>query len=178
MKNLFLPSQDDLSRLSRWAIVAFAARCACRVRPLYQGANSELIEQAIGIAQELSAKAVPSPVRANNYAAQVGAVAKQLKEGPSAHVAWAACAAAAAAERASRAANGVPRADLNAAEQSASVVHYARRAAGFYGADTLVNAAIWRDFDILDAQRWTNDTPVPRGVFGVMWRDGKPTGWP
>jgi len=30
-----IPEEEDLKKLPRWAIVAFAARCARRVQPLY-----------------------------------------------------------------------------------------------------------------------------------------------
>ncbi|AWM42010.1 hypothetical protein C1280_36820 [Gemmata obscuriglobus] len=53
----------------------------------------------------------------------------------------------------------------------------AAEAAGFS-----VTPAIRRDFDHLsqlaEAQRWDDDTPVSPGVFGPLWPEGLPKGWP
>src|SRR5207247_2476335 len=41
---------------------------------------------------------------------------------------------------------------------------------------------IRRDFDHLSRlaewQKWTDDTPVPPEVFGPLWPEGPPKGWP
>ena len=45
-----------------------------------------------------------------------------------------------------------------------------------------VSSFIRRDFDHLarlaEWQHWTDDTPVPTEVFGPLWPEGPPKGWP
>jgi hypothetical protein len=42
--------------------------------------------------------------------------------------------------------------------------------------------SIQRDFNIIaklsQHQEWTDDTPVPPSIFGPLWPDGSPNGWP
>ena len=45
-----------------------------------------------------------------------------------------------------------------------------------------ISLYIRRDFDHLaqlaEVRRWTDDTPVPPDVFGPLWPEGAPKGWP
>lgn len=49
-------------------------------------------------------------------------------------------------------------------------------------AERVARSVIRRDFDSLarlaEAQRWDDDTPVPPEVFGTLWPEGAPDGWP
>ncbi|HEX4612920.1 MAG TPA: hypothetical protein VH092_32305 [Urbifossiella sp.] len=59
-----LPTEDDIRRLPRWARVAFAARCARRVAPLFQQfwpkalpKHVRAVEHAVEIAEQATADA-------------------------------------------------------------------------------------------------------------------------
>ena len=165
-----LPSQKDAARLPRWARVAFAARCARRVLPLYRrlwptapppaehARLVELAEQAAGAANPHTASDAVTATR------------------PSVNASDAIHAVAIAAHAA-------------AADPDAYAISYTE-----YAAQTVLNllarvatvrtvhtlAAPGRDFARLvrlaKERNWTDDTPVPPDVFGPMW-DGDPPPW-
>ena len=70
---------------------------------------------------------------------------------------------------------------LNSADQ----VRFCREAveaAKWAGDEIAILNVINRDFDHLtrfaEWQRWTDDTPVSPEVFGPLWPEGSPPGWP
>ena len=122
-----LPTKEEIAKLPRWARVAFAARCARRVVPLFKALWP-----------------VAPPRHVFNVASAV-----ELAETAAADANDDAAAAAAA--------------DANDDAADAA-------------------AAIRRDFNTLvrlaAGQRWTDTTPIPPEVFGPLWPDGPPQGWP
>jgi len=63
-----------------------------------------------------------------------------------------------------------------------SIIHFTAEAGKAVGAAAAVNAAVRADFDrlrrLIDEKGWTDDTPVRPSVFGRLWPDGPPQGWP
>ncbi len=166
-----LPTEDEIAKLPRWARVAFAARCARRVLPLIYAAKSSLNSaqlDALLKAQELSeyAASVGKPIHDYRLVADPTMTAFQL-EGPLKHAANA-CAGSAHLAR-----------HYDADNKNPSGVAVAREAVHAMDGG-LEN--IRRDFDLLvrlaSAYGWTDDTPVPPEVFGPLWPEGKPAGWP
>ncbi|MEM9065772.1 MAG: hypothetical protein AAGB51_09820, partial [Planctomycetota bacterium] len=59
-----LPSKEELRTLPRWALVAYAARCARRVQPLFKASwpdapaeHVEAVDKAITLAERSAAAA-------------------------------------------------------------------------------------------------------------------------
>lgn len=167
--NTSLPTEEEIAQLPRWARVAFAARCARRVLPLYAhywpSAPTEhvvAVHYSVRIA-ELGGEA----------AARFGDSAKEA-----AQAAWSnrlegvhglAEVAAATASHAAFARGG---------DELRSVIHAVESA----GLLVTIRPQIRRDFAHLarlaEWQRWTDDTPVSPEVFGPLWPEGPPPGWP
>lgn len=167
--NTTLPTEEEIAALPRWAQVAFAARCARRVLPLYistwpQGQEPYEVERATLAEVEESARRGQNTLRsrvaygtvfagmppvAANVASALGDVALSVLT------------------------SGLP------AHHALSAIHQAHSAAAEV-AD--IQPQIRRDFDHLarlaEWQRWTDDTPVPPDVFGPLWPEGPPPGWP
>lgn len=163
--------REALARLPRWACVAFAARCARRVQPLYKLAWADApdrerhvaaIDRAITLAESCAGAAAD---------AGAGAAADAVD-------ARAADAANAAARAAGYAAGYAAAADADADADAAAAYAAAYAAAG----DAAANAAMQRDVALLAAaakdEGWTDRTPVPPAFFGPLWPEGVPEGWP
>ncbi|MEM8495504.1 MAG: hypothetical protein AAF663_08980 [Planctomycetota bacterium] len=163
----------DLKGWPRSACVAFAARCARRVQPMFladwpdaPAGHTEALETAITLGEQLAAKAVSvgAADRAAARAAARAAIAARANATDykaAAHAAHAAVAAADAARSAS--------AYAYAAARAARVAKAAR--ADVTTEYTKLKQAIDRgDID--------HDTPVSPSFFGPMWPDGVPDGWP
>ncbi len=172
--NTSLPTEAEITKLPRWARVAFAARCARRVQPLY-GTNTpppipryiEAISRAIRLAESCAAQASVEPIEfttavSDAYSARVGT------SDPSYSVARAAMNAADCPPKPAEAAEIVRQA-VDAANQAVSAV-------------TSIASDLRRDFDQLLnlalTDRWHASTPVPPEVFGPLWPEGPPKGWP
>lgn len=156
-----VPTKDEILQLPRWARVAFAARCARRVQPLFLAAwpqvpqkYAEAIVRAIDFAEQSAADAAKAAYAdadadADAYAARADAAAARAD-------------AAAAAYAARAAARAAAYADKNMA--------------------AIVRNTIRFDFDTLlqfsQNSKWDDSTPVPPTVFGPMWPEGCPDGWP
>lgn len=181
---LRIPTKEDIAQLPRWAIVAFAARCARRVQPLFTFAwadapkeHIEAIDLAIIVAERCATYAKVADALYDANTAKAAYAAKAADATKAAY----ATKAAAYAVYAARAAYTAYAAD--AAAYDAKAPAYAAKAAKVAAdaAYTDANALIRRDFDILketaEREHWTDNTPVPQKVFGPMWPDGKPTGW-
>ena len=161
MASSFVPTKEQISELPRRAIVAFAARCAARVEPLFQ--NSSLttnykmaLSEAIDVAR-LFAAALTSDDDAR--AADVAARAAYT-DNPATPAADAAARVAFAAVRSAYD-------DARAADAAAIAASDAIGAAHGNAPEVI------GDFLLLrykaDAERWTDATPVPANVFGKMW---------
>ncbi|MDB5309350.1 MAG: hypothetical protein JWO38_3552 [Gemmataceae bacterium] len=166
-----LPTEEEIAKLPRWARVAFAARCARRVLPLFN--------HSVPNARDRHLSAV---VRAVDLAEQ-GASSTDSKDFTYGAVASEAFIASTAV--ANKVARATARAANAAASSCASVDNAAAVVAATLAAceaDSRTLPMIVRDFQAIlglaRAGNWTDDTPVPPSVFGPMWPDGQPTGWP
>jgi hypothetical protein len=174
-----VPTQEEIEKLPRFAAVAFAARCARRVQPLFIAGwpdaprqHIDAVDRAITVAERSAAGAPGGAYAAAAAAATAGAAA--------ATAARAARAAMHAADAAVRAADAVYDPALAVAVVAAAVDAVAARAAR--AAVTAARAAIRQDFEQLlsaaERDEWTYDTPVPPEFFGPLWPEGEPKGWP
>lgn len=173
-----LPTEDEIAKLPRWARVAFAARCARRVLPLFltnrpfpsENRYSAQDPQWSLSQAELSAATASSRVTSvSGYTEAASHIYED--ENP-------------ADEAAHNSANSAAYAAADAGDNSRPLrtffaMNYAARAA--QGSARLF-AVCRRDFDLLtrlaSTYGWTDDTPVPPEVFGPLWPEGKPAGWP
>ncbi len=167
-----LPTEEEIATLPRRAIVAFAARCARRVQPLFKakwpGAREEgycaAVDRAITLSEQIAATADANAGTDTYLAANPAQHAAANAAG--AHAAHAAHAAEAAVD----AAVGDHAANAHAAANAAND-------AGGVGAH-----AIRCDFELLRHAAahldWTDDTPVPPEFYGPLWPMGIPDGWP
>ncbi len=191
-----IPSVSDIARLPRWAQVAFAARCARRVQPLFKYFWPDAkVEYATAIRESLDAveaicikprhAAVSTPRRIldrlaivedafayETSSAQSWLRAKDIVEGVIASVQAAAYALGAFENFAD---------DLYQSEHAASdAVEIASEI--LEEVATSLDRAIVRDYQLLASSanklNWTDETPVPPEVFGAMWPEGEPEGWP
>ncbi len=182
------PTQDDIAPLPRYAQVAFAARCARRVLPLYSsvlgGAPSKWIAEvvhAVETAERIAAAGsqyVPDEEAALAAYESAKSAAQARGGDPAGFAAAAAAAAACCAIR-----NGCAGADtvlaVTFADMAASnFAHVARIA----HATESVRTAMQRDLRLLSIstrqKNWGMRTPVPVEFFGALWPEGKPTKWP
>lgn len=188
-------TKEELQTLPHWAIVAFAARCARRVQPLYkiewlQTPNVDFgrLDRAITISEQSAACAiiaVPPDTVGNSYIRTEGV------QGISRVTAFAAYEAVSAVNAAAIAAAAVTEVDTTmaasdaiafAAQAVAQAGEAFRRKNSIFSHCTLAKEAMRRDFELLtfaaEAENWTNETPVPPEFFGPLWPDGVPDGWP
>jgi hypothetical protein len=174
-----IPAEAELARLPRWARVAFAARCARRVLPLFKhqwpeapAAHLTAVEQAVSVAENAAAAADGSAASAFTSAGAYVVTADYATGGAGGYAVVAVGAALDAAISADAS-------DAATAGADAACATYLL-AAGQGNATAL--RAIRTDFSALmrtaEVRRWTDDTPVPPEVFGSMWPDGAPPGWP
>ena len=180
---------EELERLPKWAQVAFAARCARRVQPLFlklwptaPQEHIAAIEKAIAISEQTASNAKIYPVETyiNIYTA-VQVIANETSTADN---------VAAAAAYAAAAYSTAPNAMYNYSAYSAyataaNAVDDAAVADIVYGdAETNIKAiqAMRRDFeqlcDAAEQRQWTDSTPVPPEFFGSMWPEGELKGWP
>lgn len=171
-----LPTRDEIATLPRWARVAFAARCARRVLPLFRAKWTNappeqvlLLKHAVDFSELSASRAVaiyehvhgghlPIAVRLATQAGNIAVSAPREVQ----RVAYAAANAARAAAFAH------PLATFDAVSEATS--------------SRLSISPILNDFqavrNLSQAENWTDDTPVPPCVFGPLWPDGRPEGWP
>lgn len=167
-----LPSQDALTSLPRWALVAYAARCARRVEPLFHKAWPEAPHHLLMAVAE-----------AVHYAEQAAANAYSQKH-LAQHHANAADAAAELADRASEvvAESGAYFAAHAAANAVGAVAYESEAIAAAYYAASDASAAIstiadgnpeviLADLEFVGAlareHNWTDETAVPPDIFLV-----------
>ncbi len=173
-----LPSEEEIAKLPRWARVAFAARCARRVLPIYfafrdqdmRGIEKLDLQWVLDETEESAATAHPHQgVKEGYEETAAGSYAADDKQDEAAY-----SAANAVAYAAAEAAD-----DLRPATRTFVAMNHAKLAAEHLRD---VSSFIRRDFDHLarlaEWQHWTDDTPVPTEVFGPLWPEGPPKGWP
>lgn len=186
---LRLPTEEDIRQLPRWARVAFAARCARRVLPLLKNSSPELASDAVAAlvaAVEEAERSASQAAYEENPALAAHQRAKEvfgrIRTGIATDVARAACNALAGV---------VPGHDYESSLSTLHAVAYALSQKDAPSADVVppppaaidaVVAAIGVDVSSLStrsgAEGWTDDTPVPPEVFGPLWPNGPPPGWP
>jgi hypothetical protein len=190
-----LPSPEELKSLPRWALVAYAARCARRAEPIFSnrkhdGTRDDQLDRVIGIA-EASASAGKSTDEQARYSESISLLGhthsslrvSELGEN------WKLAAKQTQGEE--------------AAVWSASFAYHAaigfEKNVGFFqavgsaasnsvkAAEHLLGAglAIWAarlDFDHLRTtareEKWTDDTPVHVSRIGPLWWGNEPDWWP
>lgn len=186
------PTREEISQLPKWARVAFAARCARRVEPLYTSfwpdaplkyvsvlqEGIQLAEQSAAAADDKFPKDYPDDDSfATAEEAEANAASAALATYFAGHAARASGALGAGADAAFGA---VTRAVSGALEATNAAFYSEEPYATIDG--HLAEKAIRADFEsILQASkngRWHHDTPVPPEFFGPMWPDGTPAGWP
>lgn len=198
--SLALPTEDEIARLPRWAQVAFAARCARRVLPMFlrnwrdaPSSYAKRLTWAVEIGERSAARAGAG----EDWAPPAGALSCAL------YVCDAVNNAAVDHERAIEVINATTVAvakfkdkpedifDSHIGEVFRVLISHASGAIAngmasseesYIAALPVANSILRRDFDRLmyltKAQKWTDDTSVPPTIFGVMWPDGLPPGWP
>lgn len=154
------PSPEEFATLPRWAKVAFVARCARRVLPLYSlvcpGATPEEM-QAIRDAVELAEQAAQSGWVDVELACDISQAAAGAAFNSYGSIAAIAAKVAAHSTDEHWTAHGAHDCVANAARYSSVL-------------DLL--PLIRRDFRVVleksRAEKWTDDTPVPPSVFGPL----------
>ncbi len=182
-----LPTEDEIAKLPRWARVAFAARCARRVLPLLKitwpdAAEEHIVEvsQTVDVAESSAGFGktdvdIEWVLLGSRVAA--GHASASLTVSPNIAV---------VVINAARVAASAAQTGLSSEVENRYAATADDLAAG--AADTVPSAVsafrhrVRCDFDQLaklaEWQKWTNDTPVPPSVFGPLWPDGPPAGWP
>jgi hypothetical protein len=170
-----VPTFNDIVELPYWARIAFAARCARRVQPIFSAAWPNApqkwgtaVEQAISFAENAagSGKANPTILIYFTFpnAYKAAEAAKTTKVTKAAKVAYAATYAALASSGSNE----------YAAELTAKVSQFA------HNANHSTLQEMQRDFDKLkiesNREKWTDNTPVSRDFFGPLWLKGKEPG--
>lgn len=192
-----LPTKEEIKQLPRWARVAFAVRCAERVRPLFTHAwpdapreQIDAVDRAISIAKARALNGGVGGGTATRAAGSAAGLAAGLAATPDVvDVGTAAYTAAYAAAAATSAVDAATNAADAAAGRVAAVAH-ATMAADAAGRAYAACAAARRaggnamrgDLESLRAmaerEGWTDKTPVDADALGPLWPDGEPVGWP
>jgi len=163
-----LPTEDEIGQLPRWARVAFAARCARRVLPFARTAStsvSQLIEGAVERVEKVTRGVdLPNPHLFTRLRGDERSLLGTVADATVSAVISSAKASIVAA----------------LGEGGTELLAASFAVAAFESGD--LRPHIRRDFDLLlrlaSAYGWTDDTPVPPEVFGPLWPEGKPAGWP
>lgn len=168
-----LPTEEEISKLPRWAEFAFVSRCIRRILPHF-----------LKNAQKMQA----APELRPNMVWAMGAV-ERIASDPNNNI-----------EERRRARNVADYAGRDEVDlQSTRLVYFTAFALGaiadgstgkafYYFKDVVQNSGIaigksvGRDLTLLlylsSLYSWTDDTPVPPTVFGPLWPEGPPPGWP
>jgi hypothetical protein len=197
------PNRDELLSLPLWPRVAFCARVARRFLPLLvywetkaqpgyeyllsspsriRGIRSCVFqtEQAAAHAavqsEEALYKARDITGIAESQAEFAAELAKRKKLSPQ----FAAALAASTAHEASTGAFISSKPEWNF--EWGTVVYNVMEIGKIMKMSAAVNAAVRADFDrlesLIEEHLWGHNTPVPRRVFGPLWPEGTPQGWP
>jgi hypothetical protein len=176
--NTTLPVEDEIAKLPRWARVAFAARCARRVLPLFflfrpDAPNDRYTTLRRAI--EMAEGAAGGDDRADII--RLSQITQELSDFDT----IASSAAYCATNAASAASNVVDDDRLN--KEVVDAVKYSNTITqNSFDLPPSIISNIRRDFDCLANvtkwQHWTDDSSVPPEVFGPLWPEGPPKGWP
>lgn len=184
--------EEELRIVPRWARMAFAARCARRVQPIFMHDWPDAPEEHVKAVDTAITLSERRPAAGSNFVDSV--VVAGADKAASAARAWDTYAAnaadaAAAARRTPRAGCAADAAHAAADNSTIDALNSAIDAVTStfrpYANDkprAAAIAAMRRDFDLLkaaaEAEHWTDDTPVPPEFFGPLWPHGEPEGWP
>lgn len=192
---LEMPFKPDVRCLPKWARVAFAARCAQRVMPVFRSAWREAPREdvtshkcAVKLVCAAAATAGVDLDELDQLEHQVRVAANKTYDivfpaprfgehylGETA--CWAARVSLEAMEVARLAAK-----DIDAPGHVRQAFELARETASHRNAGLEAEAAMKHDFDALvaraNAESWDDDTPVDPDSLGDLWPDGKPSRWP
>lgn len=171
-----LPSQEELATLPRWAIVAYAARCARRVQPLFADSAlplSQVHDSAFLKVIHLVEQAASHPEDASGLIAADLSLADARERS---HAGKAIGGSAATAD------SGFHRNKSQSIASAAYTAESSFLAAKLHVEEHVICQVIRSDFELLRglAQRegWTDDSPVDVRLLGPLWPDGVPEGWP
>lgn len=158
------PGLDIIETLPPWAIVAFAARCARRVRPLFNGWGSEVIDQAIELAESCAAKPSSFSFGELHRASSTAHAIALEAESSAAH-------AAAGAAFTAALALGDPKSDDSILKAGTGAVEEAIKAVSGVGKfQARVFRYIQQDIETIKRIAFeVGDTPITRDVFGPLW---------
>lgn len=180
MEPTSIPTLEEIAALPQVARAAFAARCARRVLPVWRSYQ-------LHYGNEDTAGTPDSAVVQAELATHLGGGMSE-----SAYTDYAYLAADAADHATNPAAAAAARAAARAVDAVASVDNKCLNDAAFGAAQAAAFACdavsggssgmIRRDFDVVReaaiAGNWDDITPVRPEVFGELWPDGPPAGWP
>ncbi len=198
--NTTLPAEEEIATLPRWGRVAFAARCARRVLPLFlhkwPDAPQSYVAQltwAVEVSEKSAARSgagevwVPpaGAITCLAYVCDAGINADRNRARAVEVIVATGVAITKFKDRAENIFDPHLSAVVAVITHNASVALANGMATSqeTYGSAVMVaDAVIRRDFDHLvnlsDRGQWTDETPVPLEVFGPLWPEGIPEGWP
>jgi hypothetical protein len=178
-----LPSEEEIAKLPRWARVAFAARCARRVLPLFERyswpqsrTEMHLLKSAVWEAEEqrdiTKAEALLNALDLIHAGTLQTATTTHSPALNALHIV--ACVSFALQLR--NADTSVP------TPEHVKFAFEAGESAARASDDPGIILVLRRDFDhiakLAEWQKWDDDTPVPPEVFGPLWPERPPKGWP
>lgn len=164
-----LPTEEEIAQLPRWARVAFAARCARRVLPLFELSWPYAPREYCHYLANSLAGAELSAASGETTSAGIAWSHEAAENAPNptaSYSAWAATNARAAAE------------------DEVLDVAYSAMIHSFWASKEIadVSGEIFADFNrIIERARssaWDDDTPVDPAIFGRLWSKGAPQNWP
>ena len=183
-----IPKKKEIAEIPVLAMIAFAARCARRVQPLFVASWTDApknhiraIEYAISLAEETAKSGKQKQL------GQIGTDANTAAQDATVKGNDIAAYAAYSAEYALAAATSFPLIAANyIAEQAAKAACATDKAAKAHSSKDssykIFLTAVWRDFDKLKNEtqgkgQWYNP-PISPDFFGGLWPEGRPSGWP
>lgn len=200
-----LPTEEELITLPRWARVAFAVRCAERVRPLFKYFWREAPEKVVEGVDRAVMFAKASATSPASVSKAIGTAAYSVEAARAYGASYNRTDARAAAEAARAASEASEAAYADAAAHAAARYDtYARAAAAARTAAAravrAARAAAHHDKNSVNARQdyellrmlargvpgrpgnnptpWTDETPVNPDLLGPLWPFGEPEGWP
>ena len=191
-----LPTDEEIKALPVWAQVAFGARCARRVVAVFRCKWPDApqhIQQGLVQTVEVVEKLAGTTGRGDKWVAPAAALAA------AAYVCDAAITAGRDRARSIEVVEAASTVITKFKDHAANLADPLLRPIAhntsvglangiatshetYAQADLTAKAVIRRDFDHLAdlarSHHWTDDTPVPPEVFGPLWPEGPPDGWP
>lgn len=191
--------ENMIDDLPRWALVAFATRCADRVLPLFAAQYPEddrpndalrgvmailaqPVDEAVELATDLATLAAHA-ANASAAAAKIASGAAMIGDATAERANTAAAHAASAAAHATSAAHAASKARIEAIVRSAIAADHLATAAArtIDSADSLVNASVTDAHELCrlrDLHGWGMETPVSLDLLGCLWPEGsEPPDW-